>query len=139
MKPWTALGLENFSGTAVYERNFSLPNSYQGRRLILDLGRVCSVAEVYLNGNAIGTAIWRPYRFDLTRYLKPGSNQLRILVTNTESNRRAVGASRKLLAKIDQDGLAGPVSLIPYFDETIVCETKPELSRLGTVPATTNQ
>jgi hypothetical protein len=32
------------------------------------------------------------------------------------ANRQAVGPSHKNLAKIDLDGLEGPVSIIPYFD-----------------------
>ncbi len=133
LKPWTAVGLANFSGTGIYETQVSLPSSYQGQRLMLDLGRVSSVAEVYLNDVKIGTAVWRPYRFDISQSLKPGPNQLKILVTNTEANRRAVGPSHKNLAKIDLDGLEGPVSIIPYFDETIVCETKPEVTQLNTI------
>jgi hypothetical protein len=126
LKRWTAVGLANFSGTGIYERQISLPSPYHGQRLMLDLGRVSSVAEVYLNDAKIGTAVWRPYRFDISKWLKRGTNRLKILVTNTEANRRAIGSSRKILEKIDHDGLEGPVSIIPYFDEIIVCETKPE-------------
>ena len=134
LKPWTAVGLANFSGTGIYETQISLPGSYHGQRLFLELGRVSSVAEVYLNDAPIGTAVWRPYRFEIGPYLKPGLNRLKILVTNTEANRRAVGSFHKNLAKIDHDGLEGPVSIIPYFNETIVCETKPEVTQLTPIP-----
>lgn len=132
LKPWTVVGLANFSGTGIYETQISLPISYHGQRLLLDLGRVGSVAEVYLNEVKVGTAVWRPYRFDISQYVKPGSNRLKILVTNTEANRRAVGSSHKNLAKIDLDGLEGPVSIIPYFDGIIECETRAEVTKLKT-------
>ena len=54
LKPWTRTGLANFSGTAVYEREFTVPEPYAGKRLILDCGRVSSVAEVAVNGKAAG-------------------------------------------------------------------------------------
>ena len=129
------MGLANFSGTGIYETQISLPSSYHGQRLLLDLGRVSSVAEVYLNEVNVGTAVWRPYRFEISQYMKPGSNRLKILVTNTEANRRAVGPSHKILAKIDLDGLEGPVSIIPYFDGIIECETRAEVTKLKTHPA----
>jgi hypothetical protein len=51
--------------------------------------------------------------------LKPGENRLRIWVTNTEANARAVGGSHNILSKIDLSGLEGPVSLIPYVEKTL--------------------
>ncbi len=125
LRPWTATGLVNFSGTGIYEKEFVVSEPYRGKRLVLDCGRVSSVAEVFVNGEKAGTAVWRPFRFDITRLVKPGRNQLRILVTNTEANQRAVGTNRKILEKIDKDGLEGPVEIIPYVDETLVCTTTP--------------
>ena len=119
LTPWTKTGLANFSGTAIYTKAFSVPESYAGKRVMLDLGRVSSVADVYVNQEHAGTLIWRPYQLDITKLIKPGANVLKILVTNTEANARAVGASRHILNAIDLCGLEGPVQLVPYFDETI--------------------
>jgi hypothetical protein len=119
LKPWTKTGLVNFSGTAVYEKEFSVPESYARKKLILDCGRVSSVAEVSVNGQIAGTAVWRPYRVDITELVRPGPNRLTIRVTNTEANRRAVGTYRRILKKIDVDGLEGPVVIVPYLDAVI--------------------
>ena len=116
---WTNTGLANFSGTAIYTKQFSLSNSYSGQRLMLDLGRVSSVADVFVNGQHAGTLIWRPYRLDITKLLKPGNNEIKILVTNTEANARAVGTWHHILPAIDLCGLEGPVRIVPYFDETL--------------------
>jgi hypothetical protein len=125
LKPWTAIGLVNLSGTAIYEKDFTLPETYRGKRLILDCGRVSSVAEVHVNGQKAGTVIWRPFRVDITKFVKPGPNRLRILVTNTEANQRAVGTYRRILKNIDVDGLEGPVEIVPYVEETLVCRPGP--------------
>jgi hypothetical protein len=119
LKAWTKTALANFSGTAIYEKDFALPDSYHGRRIVLDLGRVSAVAEVNVNGHAAGTLVWRPYRLDITPFLKPGQNHLRIRVTNTEANARAVGPSHGILSRIDVCGLEGPVTIIPYVDQTL--------------------
>jgi hypothetical protein len=68
--------------------------------------------------------VWRPYRLDITEFIKPGENQLKIRVTNTEANARAVGPSRRILANIDVCGLEGPVEIVPYTEQTLVlkCE-----------------
>ena len=42
LQSWTKTGLAQFSGTAIYEKTFSLPAAFSGRRVILDLGKVSS-------------------------------------------------------------------------------------------------
>jgi hypothetical protein len=121
LKPWTRTGLANFSGTAIYETEFSVPEAYTGKKLILDCGRVSSVAEVAVNGRTAGEAVWRPYRMDITDLVRPGQNRLTIRVTNTEANRRAVGTYHRILKNIDVDGLEGPVEIVPYLDTVIDC------------------
>jgi len=119
LRSWTKTGLAYFSGTAIYEKTFSLSPAFSVGRVVLDLGKVSSVAKVQINGREAGTLIWSPYRLDITTFLKPGENRLRILVTNTEANARAVGASHRILSKIDLCGLEGPVLLIPYVEKTL--------------------
>ena len=121
-RSWMKMGLANFSGTAVYTKTFNLPETFRGKHVVLDLGRVSSVADVYVNDAPAGTLVWSPYRVDITKLLKPGENELRIVVTNTEANRRAVGTWRHILGQIDLDGMEGPVRLIPYVDETLTLQ-----------------
>ncbi len=119
LQSWTRTGLANFSGSAIHEKSISLPQSFQGKRVMLDLGRVSSVAEVQVNGRDAGTLVWRPYRLDITEFLHSGENRLRIRITNTEANARAVGGSHNILPNIDLCGLEGPVQIIPYVDQTL--------------------
>lgn len=123
LQSWSKTGLAYFSGTAIYEKSFSLPQTFSSAgKIVLDLGNVSSVAKVQVNGRDAGTIIWSPYRLDITSLLQPGENRLRIWVTNTEANARAVGASHKILSKIDRCGLEGPVSIIPYVEKTLTLQ-----------------
>jgi alpha-L-rhamnosidase/Glycosyl hydrolase 2 galactose-binding domain-like len=122
LKPWTQTGLANFSGTAVYTKTFSIPENYRDRRVMLDLGRVSSVADVFVNGEHAGTLVWRPYRLDISKLIKPGQNEIKIFVTNTEANRRAVGTWHHILAAIDICGMGGPVQVVPYIDQVLTLQ-----------------
>lgn len=53
------------------------------------------------------------------KLIKPGENQIKILVTNTEPNQRAVGTRHHILAAIDSSGMEGPVQVIPYLDRML--------------------
>ncbi|MBI3921438.1 MAG: hypothetical protein HY318_08490, partial [Armatimonadetes bacterium] len=50
----------------------------------------------FVNGDRVGARAWRPFRFDLTKHVKAGENQLRVVVTGNSVNliygtRRASG------------------------------------------------
>ena len=53
----------------------------------LDLGNVKNVAEVYVNGQNMGTVWKKPFKVDIGSVLKAGENKLKIDVTNTWVNR----------------------------------------------------
>jgi beta-galactosidase/beta-glucuronidase len=78
-----------FSGTGTYTKTLQVPSDWftQGARLILDLGDVKNVADVTVNGKALGTVVFPPFRVDVTSALKPGANTLEIKVTNLWVNR----------------------------------------------------
>jgi hypothetical protein len=125
LQSWTQTGLANFSGSAIYTRSFVLPSSFRDQRLMLDLGRVSSVADVFVNGEHAGTLVWSPYRIDITRLIKPGENQIKVVVTNTEANQRAVGTWHHILPAIDVNGMEGPVQIIPYIDQVLTLHPSP--------------
>ncbi|HWI58028.1 MAG TPA: LamG-like jellyroll fold domain-containing protein, partial [Bacillota bacterium] len=78
-----------FSGTAAYSRSFDLPANRLGKdkRVLLDLGRVETLAEVSLNGQNLGVFWKPPFIVDLTRAARPGTNNLEVRVTGTWRNR----------------------------------------------------
>lgn len=80
-------GIRYFSGTAVWKTIFDLSEVPRGGSVFLDLGRVEVIAELKLNGQNLGI-LWKdPFRLDVTRFLKAGSNTLEVAVTNLWVNR----------------------------------------------------
>ena len=91
LEDWTQRpepGIRYYSGTADYTRTFEwTPTAPKPARVWLDLGRVENLAEVTVNGMSCGVAWTAPWRVDITAALKPGTNAVRIAVTNTWANR----------------------------------------------------
>ncbi len=97
-----------FSGTALYQKSVSLPSGFlrPGNRVALDFGEgtpidlpiprngmrtfydppIREAAVIYVNGQRAGSLWSPPYRLDVTAFLKPGSNDVRIVVGNTALN-----------------------------------------------------
>ena len=66
-----------------YERSFTIPKSWNGKRILLHFGAVDWKAEVWVNGIRLGehTGGYTPFYFDMTDGLKKkGSQTLRIKV-----------------------------------------------------------
>jgi hypothetical protein len=82
-------GVKYFSGTGVYRKTFQAsPEWFQrGSRLWIDLGEVRNLAEVKVNGKAVGTVWHEPFRVDVTGTLRVGANEVTIAVTNAWVNR----------------------------------------------------
>jgi hypothetical protein len=123
-------GVQYFSGTAKYRKHFTLPAGWRGSRVELDLGRLWTIGEVWVNGKSLGTLWTPPYTADATAALREGENELTVEVTNVWFNRligdaRGVGPQRitrtnvtvsgskpwKALEPLDS-GLFGPVRLL---------------------------
>ena len=134
LESWSANadeGIKYFSGTATYTKTFSAPRAWfrPGARILIDLGAVNDLAEVSINGHALGILWKQPFEVDATDVLKPGNNQLEIKVTNEWTNRligdRAAPADKKILSAVPppiggaaasptlpKSGLLGPVTIV---------------------------
>ena len=86
--PWSEIpgfspAARAYSGTVVYETTFAA----KGDGMTLDLGRVESIAEVFVNGRKVRTLWCEPYVCDISDFVREGSNELRIEVTGVWHNR----------------------------------------------------
>ena len=90
---WTDLPVgreaRHFSGTATYRTDFA---GSKGENVVLDLGEVEFVADVFVNGRKVRTLWAPPYRCEIGDYVSDGKNELRIDVTSTWFNRLAYDA-----------------------------------------------
>ena len=68
--------------TGLYRSSFTLPDGWDGRRVVLHVGAAESVLYVWLNGAAVGMGkdSRLPQEFDLTPFLAAGSNCLALAV-----------------------------------------------------------
>jgi hypothetical protein len=120
-------GIKFYSGAAVYETSFDLPESLRGpgRTLVLDLGKLRELAEVRLNGKNLGVVWAPPFRMDVSAAIQPTGNKLEIEVVNFWPNRiigdQSLPPEKRLtrtnIRKLTKDtpliesGLLGPVTL----------------------------
>lgn len=76
-----------YSGTANYKTTFRWKDKLKkNQQVFLNLGQICNIATVRVNGVDCGTIWTAPYRADITAALKKGVNELEIEVTNTWAN-----------------------------------------------------
>jgi hypothetical protein len=83
LRSWNELpGGGSFSGWGRYEAAFDAPAAEDGVEWLLDLGSVHETAEVWLNGERLGTAWKAPRRLPCGSALRPGRNRLAVEVAN---------------------------------------------------------
>jgi len=100
LEDWKVWGLEKFSGLLDYGKTINVEK--KNARMVLDLGKVCHVAEVWVNGESCGSRLWGPHVFDVTKALRPGANEIRIRIANLINDSYGEPA---------ESGLLGPVEL----------------------------
>ena len=92
LESWTQRpeeGIKYFSGTASYRKSITLDAArlQQNRRVVLDLGAVSHLAEVFVNDQPLGVLWNAPFRVDITDAAKAGVNTVEVRVTNVWKNR----------------------------------------------------
>jgi beta-galactosidase len=89
-KDWSVPGhvgeTNQWSGRTWYRKSFTLPESFKQKRIYIEFEAVRQVAEVYLNGQPLGTnrTGFTPFGLDLTPYLRFGgaTNVLAVMADN---------------------------------------------------------
>ncbi len=123
---WTDTPLAHYSGTAIYETDFTLDAVPADNRVYLNLGQVGLAAEVWLNDQLVGARAWSPCELDVTEHVKRGDNHLRIRVANSDAPWMSQGdaiyengswgiqfvSERDRLKTLHPNGLEGPVRLL---------------------------
>jgi hypothetical protein len=125
-------GIKYFSGTASYSIQFDMPRD-ASRDFWLDLGKVCEVGEIGIDGQDLGIAWTFPFRVKVpAKLLRNGAHLLEVKVTNVWNN-RLVGdqflpeeeritrtnlkGQHTKSSPLVPSGLLGPVTLEPLKQE----------------------
>lgn len=122
----TDTNIKYFSGTATYNTVFKVSKKQlkTNRNFFLNLGEVGNIAEIFLNGQSLGTYWETPFLIPVGSALQAGNNTLTIKVTNFWTN-RLIGDQQESVKKVTTtsmdfysasspllpSGLIGPVKL----------------------------
>ena len=65
----------------LYQKSFTLDDSFNKGRVFINFGAVDQIAEIYLNGSFIGEhhGGYTPFSFEISKYLKDGENILNVI------------------------------------------------------------
>ena len=74
---------QHFCGTIIYHKTINLPKA---EKLVLNLGKVEGISEVFINGQSAGAQYFGRRIYDISDYLQDGTNDLEIHVTTTMGN-----------------------------------------------------
>lgn len=96
--------MKHYSGSVTYEQIINISRLSNPSRYDLDLGDAHELVHLEVNGQAAGCRMWKPYVFDIGKYLNVGANELRVSVTNSLAN--------DYDDKSFPSGLIGPVRLM---------------------------
>ena len=106
LESWTKWeGMEDYSGTISYCNKFIIKDDIHSFDSVkIDLGKVCEVAQLFINGHEAGIKLWGPYVFNIKEFVQQGVNTIEVKVTNSLANRLNK-------AKLDS-GLLGPCKIV---------------------------
>lgn len=124
-------GVKYFSGTAAYFNKLKVESEWlrSNKSILLNLGEVKDLAEVFVNGQSAGIVWKTPFQLDIRKWLKAGENKIEIRVTNLWVN-RLIGDAQPGAKKITYttmpfyqasspllpSGLLGPVKVSGFRD-----------------------
>lgn len=102
-------GVCEFGGNIRYNTEIDISDD---GKYILDLGDVGEIAELYVNGKCAGVKLFPPYKFDISEFVKVGTNDIEVVVTNNLGYKFRDRYSKFML--LGPTGLLGPVKLGKY-------------------------
>ncbi len=110
---WSEMGvLKAYSGGLWYRKNVKLSEEELSGTILLDLGEVAASAEIHINGKKAGICLRKPFRLDITEFVKEGDNYFEILVYSTLVNHYSTIPTPPIYRQSYEAGLIGPVKLL---------------------------
>ncbi|MCK5032395.1 MAG: hypothetical protein KAS18_02150 [Calditrichia bacterium] len=112
-----------FSGTIIYKKIIIISKEYlNGFNVILDMGKVKDIIEIWINEKNLGLYILPPFRLDISDHIVSGDNKFEFRVKNNLFNAQSsLEVVNQNNFYIKEYGLFGPVKIIPYKEIQITC------------------
>jgi beta-galactosidase len=121
---------QNFNGDKVnaawYERKITVPADWAGRSIVLDLRRVSTEAQVFVNGKEAGGVNWPAGEVDITKFVTPGQEatiRLRVLAIDDRTQVPILMGyivNEMRPAVLDNKGIIDDVMLVSRPQSTLV-------------------
>jgi hypothetical protein len=103
----------SYIGPAWYRRTVKIPSDWNGKDIELSLERVLWETRVWVNGEAMGMrdSLSVPHRYDITRAIHPGENEIVIRVDNRKKIEIGGGHAYTPETQTIWNGIVGEIKL----------------------------
>jgi hypothetical protein len=83
--PFWLTPAKHYVGPAWYQKDITVPASFQGKRITIFLERVHIKSRLWINGKEAGSGntLVTAHRFDVTKFLSPGKHTITLLINNS--------------------------------------------------------
>ncbi len=91
-------GIQRHEDHMFYRRTFTVPSTWNGRRVMLNFGAVTWETRVWVNGTSVGTHTggFDAFSFDITNALRSGANEIIVgAYSPVDGNRFPIGKQRR--------------------------------------------
>lgn len=114
--PFFLTPAKEYVGTAEYTKSVDIPVHWKGTNVTLFLERPHIETELFINGNFIGrdSTLSVPHRFDITRFIKPGKENVITVRINNHIENVCVGQDSHSVTDQTQgnwNGIVGKIEL----------------------------
>ena len=114
----------DFNPTGAYRTTFNVPASWKGEQIFLRFEKVASASFVWINGEQAGynEGAQEPAEYNITEFVKPGRNQLSVLVLKYSDGGYMEMQDYWRLAGIFDDVTVYPTHNVRLFDYQVITD-----------------
>ena len=118
----------DFNPTGAYRTTFNVPSSWKGEQVFLRFEKVASGSFVWVNGRQVGynEGAQEPSEYNITEYVKPGSNTLAVMVVKYSDGYYLEGQDYWRLAGIFDDVTVYATPQARIFDWQVITDFGPD-------------
>lgn len=115
---------KEYNPTGAYRKSFTVPSSWNGDQVFLRMEKTASASFVWINGQEVGynEGAQEPAEYNITKYLKKGTNTIAVFVTKYSSGYYLEGQDYWRFAGIFDDVSVYATPNVRLFDWYVVTD-----------------